>query len=219
MARLKREYSYDELQEMSIQDLMKINKKVRDDATRNIRKLKKAGYLDDKGKGGGPALNGLKKKIEIGIVRPIKQVATKRPKVRKVSKSERLIAEIEAFQTFASRQTSTVQGMQKFEEDIRERIGDAYGDSSKESKRAFWRLYDEQRSFISDMNLSSDELQKKLANFWSVNDRKRITKKAKEEWEKIVMAEYADQYGTPEEMAEDNPDKDLTTLAREKYGK
>ena len=70
--------------------------------------------------------------------------------------------------------------------------------SSEDSKRKFWELYDEQRSMIEDNGLNSKELQKRLAQYFSSTDGKRITQKRRQVWEDMVNEAYDREFGAEE---------------------
>lgn len=180
----KKTYSYKELNKMSESELKSVKKLIRDNVTRNLRKLKKAGYIDT------PATIGLSKAVKSGIVSQLPHLNATPSKeskdVRtKLSNKQLLMGEIFELQKYQSSSTGTVLGMRTFESKTSDRIGDAYRNSSIDTKRKFWELYDEQRKEISNKNLSSGELQKELADyFYSSNG---VTNgKMSEEWENIV---------------------------------
>lgn len=180
----KKIYTYRELNNMSESDLKSIKKLLRDNVTRNLRKIKKAGYIDT------PATVGLSKAVKSGIVSQLPHLnATPNSKSKdvrtKLSKKQLLMGEIFELQKYQSSSTGTVLGMRAFESTTSDRIGDTYRNSSIDTKRKFWELYDEQRKEIDNNNLSSGELQKELADyFFSANG---VTNgKMSEEWDKIV---------------------------------
>ena len=186
----KKIYTYVELQHMTEAELKSVKKLLRDNVTRNLRKLQKGGFKET------PATIGLATAIESGIVPQMphinitppkpKNEPKKKKKKTELTEKQRLMGEIFEYQKYQASSTGTLAGMKKFENDANERIGDAYRDSSLESKRKFWKLYDEQRETIENNDLGSTELQKKLADFFSSKNGKRITKQRREEWEKIV---------------------------------
>lgn len=250
----KRTYSYNELARMTDKELKSIKKLLRDNVTRNLRKLQKGGYNET------PATIGLSKAIESGIVTPMphvkiasikmasltkfikkvqkahakakkakakkakekakaekakekaefkeakekaKQLRTMAKEANKKKKTEltekqRLIGEIIEYQNYQESSTGTLAGMKKFEADTYERLGDAYRNSSKQSKRKFWELYDEQREMIENNALDSKELQKLLANYFSARNGERVTKKRSEDWEAMVNAAYDKEFGAAE---------------------
>lgn len=180
----KKTYNYKELRNMSESELKSVKKLLRDNVTRNIRKIKRAGFTDT------PATIGLSKAVKSGIVSKLPHLGAEpssdATEVRTtLSKKKLLIGEIFELQKFQESSTGTVFGMRKFENDTYARVGDAYKNSSKDLKLKFWELYDEQREKISDKNLSSSELQKELADyFYSANGSNKGVMSA--EWEKIV---------------------------------
>lgn len=242
----KKTYSYVELQHMTEEELKPIKKLLRDNVTRNLRKLQKGGFTET------PATIGLSKAIEAGIVTPMphlkiqsmnkfikkvqkanakakkakakkakekakaekakeraevkeakekaKQLKTmaKEAKKTELTEKQRLIGEIIEYQKYQESSTGTLAGMKKFEADTYERVGDAYRDSSIESKRKFWELYDEQRDMIENNGLDSKELQKLLANYFSARNGKRITKQRSADWEAMVNAAYDKEFGAAE---------------------
>jgi hypothetical protein len=180
----KKTYNFKELRNMSESDLKSIKKLLRDNVTRNLRKIKRAGFIET------PATIGLSKAVKSGIVSKLPHLGVEpssdAAEVRTtLSKKKLLIGEIFELQKFQESSTGTVYGMRKFENDTSARVGDAYTNSSKDLKLKFWKLYDEQRGQIDDNNLSSSELQKKLADyFYSANGSSNGVMSA--EWEKIV---------------------------------
>lgn len=180
----KKTYDFKELRKMSESELMSVKKLLRDNVTRNLRKLKKAGFTDT------PATIGLSKAVKSGIVSKLPHLGVE-PSINAaevrttLSKKKLLIGEIFELQKFQESSTGTVYGMRKFENDTYARVGDAYKNSSIDIKRKFWQLYDEQRENISNNGLSSSELQKKLADyFYSANGSNNGVMSA--EWGKIV---------------------------------
>jgi hypothetical protein len=242
----KKTYTYVELQHMTEAELKSVKKLLRDNVTRNLRKLQKGGYSET------PATIGLSKAIESGIVTPMpkikiesikiaslnrsikkiqkahdkakkakakakakaakekakaeaakekaefkeakekaKQLRTMAKEAEKKKKTEltekqRLMGEIFEYQTYQESSTGTLAGMRKFETETEERLGDAYRDSSIESKRKFWKLYEQERGRIEDNGLGSAELQKELADYFSAENGKRITRQRREYWEALV---------------------------------
>lgn len=180
----KKTYDFKELRKMSESELMSVKKLLRDNVTRNLRKLKRAGFTDT------PATIGLSKAVKSGVVSELPHLGVKpsndATEVRTtLSKKKLLIGEIFELQKFQESSTGTVYGMRKFENDTYARVGDAYRNSSIDIKRKFWQLYDEQRENISNNGLSSSELQKKLADyFYSANGSNNGVMSA--EWGKIV---------------------------------
>jgi hypothetical protein len=180
----KKTYNFKELRNMSESDLKSIKKLLRDNVTRNLRKIKRAGFIET------PATIGLSKAVKSGIVSKLPHLGVEpssdAAEVRTtLSKKKLLIGEIFELQKFQESSTGTVYGMRKFENDTYARVGDAYKNSSKDLKLEFWKLYDEQRGEIDDKNLSSSELQKELADyFYSANGSSKDVMSA--EWEKIV---------------------------------
>lgn len=199
----KKTYSYVELQHMSEAELKSVKKLLRDNVTRNLRKLQKGGFKET------PATLGLAKAIKSGIVpemphlnikapKPKNEKKEKKKKTTEITEKQRLMGEIFEYQNYQASSTGTLAGMKKFEADTNERIGDAYRDSSLESKRKFWELYDEQRDMIENNGLDSKELQKLLANYFSSKNGKRISKKRSEDWEAMVNAAYDEEFGAAE---------------------
>ena len=250
----KKTYTYVELQHMTEEELKPIKKLLRDNVTRNLRKLQKGGFNET------PATLGLANAIESGIVPPmphinissmtkfikkvkkakakkakekakakkakekakakeakekakaekaevkeakekakqLKTMAKEAKKKTELTEKQRLIGEIIEYQNYQASSTGTLAGMKKFESDTYERLGDAYRDSSIESKRKFWELYDEQRDMIENNGLDSKELQKLLANYFSARNGKRITKQRSEDWEAMVNAAYDEEFGAAE---------------------
>ena len=193
----KKTYSYVELQHMSDAELKSIKKLLRDNVTRNLRKLQKGGFNET------PATLGLAKAVKSGIVPQMPHInaaptAKAKKQATKISEKQRLMGEIFEYQNYQSSSTGTLAGMKKFEADTNERVGDAYRDSSIESKRKFWELYDEQRDMIENNGLDSKELQKLLANYFSARNGKRITKQRSEDWEAMVNAAYDKEFGAAE---------------------
>lgn len=255
----KKTYTYVELQKMTEEELKPIKKLLRDNVTRNLRKLQKGGYNET------PATIGLSKAIESGIVTPMPKIKigsikiaslnrfmkkvqkahakAKKAKAKakakkakekakaeaakekaeykeakekakqlktiakeakdkkqntKLTEKDRLIGEIIEYQNYQESSTGTLAGMKKFEADTYERLGDAYRNSSKQSKRKFWELYDEQREMIENNALDSKELQKLLANYFSARNGERVTKKRSEDWEAMVNAAYDKEFGAAE---------------------
>lgn len=180
----KKTYDFKELRKMSESELQSVKKLLRDNVTRNLRKIKSAGFIET------PATIGLSKAVKSGIVSKLPHLGVEpssdAAEVRtKLSKKKLLIGEIFELQKFQESSTGTVYGMRKFENDTYARVGDAYRNSSKDLKLKFWKLYDEQRENISNNGLSSDELQKKLADyFYSANGSSKDVMSA--EWEDIV---------------------------------
>ena len=180
----KKTYDFRELRKMSESELMSVKKLLRDNVTRNLRKLKRAGFTDT------PATIGLSKAVKSGIVSKLPHLgvvpSSNATEARTtLSKKKLLIGEIFELQKFQESSTGTVYGMRKFENDTYARVGDAYRNSSIDIKRKFWHLYDEQRENISNNGLSSSELQKKLADyFYSANGSSNGVMST--EWGKIV---------------------------------
>lgn len=200
----KNTYSYRELGHMSESELKAIKKLLRDNVTRNLRKIKKAGYEST------PATIGLSKAVKSGIVSKLPHLDATPTKASKkvrtsLSKMQLLRGEIFELQKFQNSSTGTVSGMQAFETETYARVGDAYRDSSEESKRKFWELYDEQRSMIEDNGLKSEELQKRLAEYFSSIDGKRITQKRSKVWEDMVNEAYDKEFGAAEGEVNTSP--------------
>lgn len=193
----KKTYSYVELQHMTEAELKSVKKLLRDNVTRNLRKLQKGGFNET------PATLGLAKAIKAGIVPQMPHInavpsAKAKKQATKITEKQRLMGEIFEYQNYQSSSTGTLAGMKKFEADTNERVGDAYRDSSIESKRKFWELYDEQRDMIENNGLDSKELQKLLANYFSARNGKRITKQRSADWEAMVNAAYDKEFGAAE---------------------
>ena len=193
----KKTYSYVELQHMTEAELKSVKKLLRDNVTRNLRKLQKGGFNET------PATLGLAKAIKAGIVPQMPHInatpsAKAKKQATKITEKQRLMGEIFEYQNYQSSSTGTLAGMKKFEADTNERVGDAYRDSSIESKRKFWELYDEQRDMIENNGLDSKELQKLLANYSSARNGKRITKQRSADWEAMVNAAYDKEFGAAE---------------------
>lgn len=198
----KKTYSYVELQHMTEAELKSVKKLLRDNVTRNLRKLQKGGFKET------PATLGLAKAIKSGIVPQMphinitppkpKNEPKKKKKKTELTEKQRLMGEIFEYQKYQESSTGTLAGMKKFEADTNERVGDAYRDSSLESKRKFWELYDEQRDMIENNGLDSKELQKLLADYFSARNGKRISKKRSEDWEAMVNAAYDKEFGAAE---------------------
>lgn len=200
----KNTYSYKELGRMSESELKSVKKLLRDNVTRNLRKIKKAGYEST------PATIGLSKAVKSGIVSKMPHLDATPTKASKkvrtsLSKKQLLMGEIFELQKFQESSTGTVSGMRAFESETYARVGDAYRDSSEDSKRKFWELYDEQRSMIEDNGLNSKELQKRLADYFSSTDGKRITQKRRKVWEDMVNEAYDREFGAAEGEVNTSP--------------
>lgn len=185
----KKTYEYKELKKMSESELKTIKKLLRDNVTRNLRKLKRSGYAET------PATIGLSKAVKSGIVSELPHLnataSNNALDVRtKLSKKQLLMGEIFELQKYQNTSTGTVSGMRKFENDTYERVGDAYKNSSKDTKLKFWELYDKQRERIEGNRLSSGELQKKLADYFIAKNNNNITNVDLKEWKKMVDETY-----------------------------
>ena len=193
---IKKLYSYNDLMKMSIPELKKVKKLYRDDVTRNLRKLRKAGVKTT------PATLGLQRalksnagfkpyNIDLGDLQSTpNKTKTPRPKFSPQQQRASLISEIAESQQFLTSKTGTVKGYKQVESNMDTRLGGAYSNAGVDVKRKFWELYEEQREFIEENALDSDEIQKALANYFAGANGKRITQKRRDWFKKLVEDAY-----------------------------
>ena len=195
---LKKEYSYDDLIKMPISELKQTKKLYRDDVTRNLRKLRKAGVIAT------PATLGLQRALQTNkhikpynisldnLQAPTSKPSTTRPHYKLSPQQERanLIHEIIESQQYLTAKTGTVKGFTSYEADTNERLGGSYADADADIKRRYWKLYEEEREFIESNKLSSDQLQKDLSEYFIGSGYKYITQKRRDWFEDLVNNAY-----------------------------
>lgn len=184
----RKTYTYDDLSKMSLDELKKVKKTLRDSTTRKIRNLNKKGIKST------PAVHGLAERVSKGKVAGIKGLTLTKSQMRYMRKAEkirktkleretkaqqkkRLIEEALDYQTFNQKPTSTPTGFKKYEDSVSQRLGEGYDMLSETEKKKFWELYEEYRTMIKDyFNDDSERIQQWLANYLLSRGAKRIVK-------------------------------------------
>lgn len=163
----KFQYVYKNLATMKNDELKMLRDKMRKETVSKVKKLLQSGYKDS------PALLGLEKSIENGVVPAIKGIGAKGKSVEGKPRYK-YIGEILAYQRFTNAKTSTPTGMANTEFMTDLRLGDAYANATAAQKRRFWELYEEQRMFIDDNMLDSDRILTKFTEQFFKGDKNSL---------------------------------------------
>ena len=197
MARRKT-YTYDDLANMSIQELKKVKKRLRDSTTRKIRTFARKGIVQT------PAIHGLAERVAKGKIANIKGLKLSKAQSKQLRKSQkiresykaretvaaqrrRLIEEALDYQTFNQKQTSTVTGFKQYEDAVSQRLGEGYDRLSDKQKSKFWKIYEEFRAQIEDfLKDDSERIQQMLSAILDARKAKRITKNDRAAFEEFL---------------------------------
>lgn len=174
---------WNELSKLDHSALIKRRNELRKLTWQRISRLKKAGLLYS------PAATSLAKKMESKKITPFAPTG-KRKELPQTTMDIKI--EIQHYQAFLVGKTSTVSGAKKWDSQTAARLGDTYATASLDIKRKYWELYELRRSEIERLKIkeSSERIQRELVEKFIGMDRKYITAKRQDEFEKIVKREW-----------------------------